>query len=254
MKTIGIIAGAGPYAGLDLLKKIFDQTIAAGDADHLNVIGWFASSQLPDRTGFLLDNSLPNPGKAMAEQTLKLEKAGAELAAIPCNTAHSPQIFNRMKEDLAEAGSKIRFINMLEETVAHIRKYHGNLTRIGVLSTTGTYRVKLYPQYLESAGFEAIAPEEDVQMNLVHPAIYDKTYGIKAAGTGTEKARFDLTRSIQHLGVKGAQAVILGCTELPLAFSEKKIGDIILLDPTLILARALIREAAPEKLRPFNVE
>ncbi|MEM5774250.1 MAG: aspartate/glutamate racemase family protein, partial [Anaerolineaceae bacterium] len=167
MKTIGVIAGAGPFAGLDLLKKIFEQTIADGDADHLNVIGWFASAQLPDRTGFLLDHSKPNPGHAMAVQTLALEKAGAELAAIPCNTAHAPLIFERMHAELQQAGSQIRFVNMLQETMEHIRRYHGELSRIGVLSTTGTYRVNLYPLYLEQAGFEAVAPDEDVQLNLV---------------------------------------------------------------------------------------
>jgi len=254
MKTIGVVAGAGPFAGLDLLKKIFEQTQAEGDADHLNVIGWFESSQLPDRTAYLLDNNLPNPGSAIALQVLELEKAGASLAAIPCNTAHAPLIFNRMQEDLSAAGSKIKFINMLDETIAHIRQVHGNLSRIGVLSTTGTYRVKLYSQYLECAGFQAIAPDEDVQLNLVHPAIYDKGYGIKAAGTGTERSRHNLMQAVQHLVEKGAQAVILGCTELPLALTEKKIGETILLDPTLILARALIREAAPEKLRPFSLK
>lgn len=253
MKTIGVVAGAGPYAGLDLLKKIFEQTLAAGDTDHLNVIGWFESSNLPDRTGYLLDNSLPNPGPAIASQVLRLEQAGAQLAAIPCNTAHAPLIFDRMMGDLAAAGSKITFINMLYETVLHIRRYHGDLSRIGVLSTTGTYRVKLYPQYLEIAGFQAIAPDEDVQRNWVHPAIYDKVYGIKAAGTGTERARHDLSMAVDHLVTKGAQAVILGCTELPLALTEKAIDGITLLDPTLILARALIREAAPEKLKPFLV-
>ena len=253
MKTIGVIAGAGPFAGLDLLKKIFEQTIADGDADHLNVIGWFASGQLPDRTGFLLDNSKVNPGHAMAVQTLALEKAGAELVAIPCNTAHAPLIFDRMHAELHEAKSKIQFVNMLQETVAHIRQYHGDLSRIGILSTTGTYRVNLYPLYLEQAGLQAIAPDEDVQLNLVHPAIYDRLYGIKAAGTGTEKSRADLSTAVDHLVKKGAQAVILGCTELPLAITEKKKDGIIFLDPTLILARALIREAAPQKLRPYQL-
>ncbi|MEM5774822.1 MAG: aspartate/glutamate racemase family protein, partial [Anaerolineaceae bacterium] len=80
----------------------------------------------------------------------------------------------------------------------------------------------------------------------------DRLYGIKAAGAGTEKARADLLTAVQHLADKGAQAVILGCTELPLAITEKQKNGIIFLDPTLILARALIREAAPQKLRPYQ--
>jgi aspartate racemase len=252
MKTIGIIAGAGPFAGLDLLKKLFEQTLADGDAGHLNVIGWFASSQLPDRTAYLLDSSKPNPGYAMAAQTLALEKSGAQLAAIPCNTAHAPVIFDCMRAELKAAGSQVQFLNMLQETMDHIRRHHGDLQRIGVLSTTGTWRVKLYPFYLEQAGFQAVTPDEDVQLKLVHPAIYDAVYGIKAVGAGTPRSRAGLLSAAQHLVDKGAQAVILGCTELPLALPEKRAGDAILLDPALILARALILEAAPEKLRPYT--
>jgi aspartate racemase len=252
MKTIGVVAGAGPYAGLDLLKKIFEQTLAVGDADHLDVIGWFGSASLPDRTAFLLDNRLPNPGIAIARQVLDLEAAGAHLAAIPCNTAHAPLIFEYMRAELAAAGTKVHFIHMLDETVSHIRRYYSEISRIGVLSTTGTYRTGLYPLYLQKAGLQALAPDEDIQLELVHPAIYDPQYGIKANGSGTQRSRQDLTRAVEHLVEKGAQAVILGCTELPLALSEKAIGSTSLLDPAFILARALIREAAPEKLKPFS--
>ncbi|SVD34853.1 uncharacterized protein METZ01_LOCUS387707, partial [marine metagenome] len=49
-----------------------------------------------------------------------------------------------------------------------------------------------------------------------------------------------------------AEAIILGCTEIPLGIPERKIGDTFIIDPGLILARALIREASPEKLLPWN--
>lgn len=252
IKTIGVVAGAGPYAGLDLLNKIFEQTIAVNDQDHLDVIGLFRSSRLPDRTAFLLDQRLPNPGIAIAQQALELERMGAGVAAIPCNTAHAPLIFNRMKAELAAGGSKIRFLNMIEETVAYVRKNRPDLKRLGVLATTGSYRAELYPQYFVEAELEPVVPDEDVQLQKVHPAIYDAQYGIKANGRATDRARGDLADAIAHLAEKGAQAVILGCTEIPLAFSEPSLDGIVLLDPTLILARALIREAAPEKLKPEN--
>ena len=55
-----------------------------------------------------------------------------------------------------------------------------------------------------------------------------------------------------HLRAKGAEAVILGCTEIPLAITDDRVDDVIILDPTLILARALIREVDPGKLRPLS--
>ncbi len=252
MNTIGVVAGAGPFAGLDLIKKIFEQTIASADQDHLPVIGWFRPDELPDRTAFLLNNRLPNPGTAIAKQVLALEKAGASVAAIPCNTAHAALIFDRMNSELAAQGSKIHFVNMLAETMQHIRKYHPELKRIAALSTTGTYRVSLYPDYLQNAGFQPVIPDETVQTQWVHTAIYDPHYGIKVTGCGTELARASLIDAVRHLKEKGAQAVILGCTELPLALTEKMIEGVPLLDPTLILARALIQAAAPEKLKAYS--
>ena len=80
-------------------------------------------------------------------------------------------------------------------------------------------------------------------------AIFDPEYGIKATGRGTERTCEDLRQSIALLREAGAQAIILGCTELPLAFSETNIDGLPLIDPTLILARAVIREVNPHKLK-----
>jgi aspartate racemase len=251
-KTIGVIAGAGPFAGLDLLKKIFDQTVASSDQEHLDVIGLFRSSKLPDRTAYLLNPELENPGFAIAAQAMELEAAGAAVVGIPCNTAHSPRILDAALTELQEHGSQIPFINMIAETIAYIQQQHPQVQRIGILSTTGTYRVQLYPGYLQSVNLEAIVPDEDVQANLIHPAIYDAAYGIKAAGCATQKARQDLLDGFQHLVEKGAEAVILGCTEVPLAITESVIGSTPAIDPTLILARALIRTADPAKLKPLE--
>ena len=251
MKTIGVVAGAGPFAGQDLLKKIFEETCAAVDQDHLDVIGLFRPASLPDRTAFLLNQKLPNPGTAIARQVLELETMGAAVAGIPCNTAHAPLIFNQMQAELARSQSKILFLNMIEETVRFIQEKHPEIQQLGVLSTTGSYRANLYPLYFEKSGLKPVIPDEAVQLKRVHPAIYDPGYGIKAFGKATERSRRDLLEAIDHLVNKGAQAVILGCTELPLAIEETEIDGTVMLDPTRVLARALIREAAPEKLKPL---
>jgi len=252
MKTLGIVAGAGPFAGVDLLQKVFLHTDASTDQEHLQVLALFDSPNLPDRTDFLLDPTLPNPGKALAQQLQTLEEMGANIAAIPCNTAHAPRILECAEAALAAAGVKLQFINMIAETAQFIRRTQPNLSTVGVLSTTGTTRAGIYPLYLEDVGITTVLPDENFQTKVIHPAIYDPEYGIKAAGTAAERARTDLKSGIAHLASKGAQAVILGCTEIPLAIPEANMHGIALIDPTTILARALIREAAPEKLKPLG--
>jgi aspartate racemase len=96
-------------------------------------------------------------------------------------------------------------------------------------------------------------PDERVQSETINQAIYDPVYGLKALGVATERSREELNEGLAHLRAKGAEAVILGCTEIPLAITEKRAGDTIIVDPTLILARALIREVEPDKLKPLKL-
>lgn len=249
--TVGIVAGAGPYAGLDLLRKIFDSTIAAKDQDHINVIGNFKAAELTDRTAYLYDPSLPNPGEAIAKQMLESERLGATAAGIPCNTAHAPAIIGRALEILREQGSTLTFVNMLQETTDFVTQHLPHCKTIGVLSTTGTARTGIYPSYFEPAGITVLRPPDDEQEHLVHAAIYDPTYGIKGVGCCTERARSNFLSAARDLLDRGAQAIVLGCTEIPLAITEKQIDGAPTIDPTLILARALIRTVAPEKLKPL---
>ena len=123
-KIIGVVGEAGPYAGLDLLKKICDQTIANRDREHLTVIGWSQPNQIQDRTDYLLGNVLENPAYAIAKQVQQLAKAGATVAAIPCNTAHVLPIYSVILQVLREAGCMINFLNMIEETAVHRIFFH----------------------------------------------------------------------------------------------------------------------------------
>lgn len=251
-KIIGIVGGAGPFAGLDLQAKILSQTIASYDQDHLTVISLSQPSQLPDRTAYLLGETAVNPALAIFNQLQTLERAGTAVAAIPCNTAHAPAIFDEVVAKLKAAGSRLQFLHMIRETADHLRQHYPQIRRVGVLSTTGTYRTRIYPDLLTPAGFEVVVPDEVVQETAVHPAIYHPEYGIKAQGKGTSQAREALLQGIATLRQQGAEAIILGCTEIPLAITEKYIDTLAIVDPTMILARALIREAAPMKLQSWT--
>lgn len=248
-KKIGVVGGAGPYAGLDLLQKICDQTIANGDRDHLTVINWSQPSQIEDRTEYLLGNVQVNPAYAIAEQVQQLARAGATVAAIPCNTAHASSIYDVVLQELRAAGCSINFLHMIEETAVSLQTHTPHIQKIGLLATSGTVEAGIYPACLEKAGYKLLLPDAQTQSQHIHPAIYDPNYGIKATGGG-EQARQAILEGIFSLQQQGAEAIILGCTELPLVVTETEINGTPIIDPTLILARALIREVDANKLKP----
>lgn len=251
-KMIGIVGGVGPYAGLDLAKKIFDQTKATNDQDYFSVVLLSVSRQIEDRTSFLLGQTSINPADAIFKSLRILRQIGVGVAGIPCNTVHSPQIFDVILEKLKETDSNVKIVHMVNEVAKFIRETYPKIRNIGVLCTTGTYKAKVYANILEPKGFRVILPSEVVQEGIVHKAIYDPKYGIKAQSIpGTGAAKRELSKAINHLQLKGCEAIVLGCTEIPLTITEKKIGEMIIIDPTLILARALIWEVNPNKLKPL---
>jgi aspartate racemase len=249
---IGVVGGVGPYAGLDLVAKIFDQTEARTDQDHLPLALLSVPAGIPDRTEFLLGHAKDSPAPALARVTLNLEAIGATVVGIPCNSAHAPPIFDVIRKELAQAGSRVKLVHMIEEAAEFVRATHPGIRAVGVLSTTGTCQSGVYAATLGRSGMDAVMPDSTVQ-EAVHGAIYSPEYGIKAQSHPVAPAaRERLLDAIDHLREKGADAIILGCTEIPLAITEKLIGDTVIVDPTLILARALIRGLDPQKLKPWQ--
>jgi aspartate racemase len=250
-QVIGVVAGVGPLAGLDLLGKIVAQTAATSDQEHLPVLSISWPSRIPDRTAFLLGRTADNPAYPLVEQLALLARMGATVAAIPCNTVHAPAIFQVIVAEVARWSRPLKLLHMIAEVAAYLQANLPGGRAVGVLATTGTITVQLYPQVLEPAGFRVLVPSPVVQETAVHAAIYDPERGIKAVGRAAIWAKEKLLLGVDDLRRQGAQAIILGCTELPLVLPEAAVGDIPLVDPALILARALIREVNPARLTVF---
>ena len=250
---IGIVGGVGPHAGVDLMKKVFDHTLAGSDQEHVDALLFSLPSGINDRTEYLLGKVEENPGKVLAGILLKLEKAGARVAGIPCNTAHAAPIYELIQEILKEAGSGIQLLHMINETLLYMEALLPGVKRVGVLSTTGTYRTVIYRMALSAAGYEPVLPPADMQEEEIHTAIYDPEYGIKSVpGRIHPRAKENLDRGMNWLKAQGAQAVILGCTEIPLAYPDESVKGMPTIDPTVALARALLRESHPEKLKALK--
>lgn len=289
--TIVIGGGVGPMAGVALHARIIENTLGDGsDQSHLAVHHYSVSARIPDRTAYLVRLARasgagaseagtalgPVPGPAFnsglepalgPDNDPALGMAGVFIDAslalrgrpavggVPCNTFHAPAIFTRFLSALEAERTGIRIVNMLAETMIMLRSRlgpprAGKETRIGLLSTTGTRLSGVYDQLLREAGFTALyVPEED--QAAVHAAIYDPVWGIKATSVPGARAVETVADMASRLVDQGAGAVILACTELPLALSGREYRGVPLLDPVLALARALIREAAPSKLKPL---
>ncbi|WBU89784.1 aspartate/glutamate racemase family protein [Cellulophaga omnivescoria] len=244
-KTIGIVGGVGSYAGIDLIKKVYDLTEAKSDQEHLPVSMLSVPHKIIDRTKYLLGETTVNPGIAISEIIATLIASGSNIIAIPCNTAHAKPIFNLIEKSIPES---CVLVNLIEEVGLYIATKHPEIKKVGVLGTTGTILAKVYPDVLAKYNIEVIQPSEDIQNLFVHPSIYDANYGIKAfSNPVNKKAKENLNMAATYLSRKGAQAVILGCTEIPLAIQDTKIEDSLIIDATTVLAGALIRESRKTK-------
>jgi len=246
---IGIIGGVGPLAGLDIMAKIIEETKASTDQEHLPLLLSSQPHLIADRTDYLLGQVAENPAYALVDLILALEKAGATVVAIPSNTVHAPRIFDVIKKGLADAKSQVKLLHMIEETAAYIKEAYGSNIPVAVLSSTVTKNTGIYRHALAQNEIDSLEPDEQLQAK-VQDSIYDGTYGIKATSYPvSNRARQELIQAITELKKEGAKAVVLGCRALHLAIPEKENDGLPIIDPSRILARALIRAINPSKLR-----
>ena len=242
--VIGIVGGVGPYAGLDLNQKIFASTKTEREQDHFQVFLLSSSSRIGDRTEYLLNpDRFENPGIPIYEVIEKLSAIGADVVGIPCNTSHCQPIFDLIEERMKRGGLTVRLLHMIRETYLAIRTEYPQARRAGLLATQGTYHSGIYSSvFSEGGGVQIVVPEPD-ERKRVHDAIYHPDFGIKNHPNPIRKeATTALTEISEALVRRGADAIIMGCTEIPLAMRPVNLG-VPRIDTTMVLAQALIREA-----------
>ena len=231
MKTVGILGGMGPLATSDLFNKIVTLTDAKNDNDHIHII-LNNYPIIPDRTKYILGDG-ENPIKYMIEAALKLEVMGANVVIMPCNTAH--YFYDEITEYLT-----IPFINMIEETAKEIKKVNPESKKVCLLSTQGTYKTKIYDNIFKNYDIEISRPGKAVES-----VITDIIYSIKKGDTALKNIDKNLLTS--YLNSIEGESIILGCTELPVAFNILGITKGCI-DPTKILAKSAIHFAGKRTL------
>jgi aspartate racemase len=121
MAVIGIVGGVGPYAGLDLAQKIFDQTLAHTDQEHLPLALLSVPHRITDRTAFLTGKTAENPALAISEVIWELQRCGATVVGIPCNTAHAAPIFTEIEKRLPPT---VKLLHIIAEVGRYIQEKH----------------------------------------------------------------------------------------------------------------------------------
>ena len=234
-KVLGVLGGMGPLASAQFMLRLTLLTPASRDQDHIPAILW-SDPRVPDR-GAARAGTGPDPLPALMRGIDGLRAAGCGAIAIPCNTAHGwfePMIRN--------AGLPI--LHIVDAAATDLRRLGIARGRIGLMGTAATLAMKLYQERLSAQGWDIIEPEPFQMERLVSPAIAS----VKA--NRVAEAYGPLAEVVNSLASRGATAVVLGCTEIPLGIQAgpAEALHVPVVDTIDALARASIAWARPELL------
>ena len=210
--TIGVIGGMGPAATLDLFSKILALTPAGCDEEHLNI---------------QIDNN-PLPGanrEPLCTRAKKLEANGVDFIVIPCNAAHEFYVD-------VQSSVGIPVVNMIRETVRSTLKLNPGIQKVAVLAWYKTLKAEIYQNALSEFGIQSVVPDPKEWQVLI-----DLINAVKSGG-GSEKKPAAILLG-ERLIAAGAQAIILGCTELPLVLSQDDFS-VPVIDATSVLASTAV--------------
>jgi aspartate racemase len=223
-KTIGILGGMGPAATMDLFQKIILNTPIQTEQDHLRII-IYNNPKIPPRT------QQSNPLPELIKSAILLERAGADFIIMPCNTAH-------IWLEQIKAAIKIPFYSIIENTVEFMLLENDPTNqKILLLGTETTINYGLYQRAFNHTPFEIITPTNEEQ-NFIDNAIKD----VKAGKVESNLYLQDLNRILTGYKNCGISLILGGCTEIPLLFHLFKV-DLIMVDPTLLLAKLAVQKA-----------
>lgn len=228
--VLGVLGGMGPAATVEFLARLQAYTPAEKDQDHIRVIADI-NPRAPDR-------NVPGSGAGavLAEMAGALHGAGAEVLAMPCNTAHA-------HADLIQRASGLPLIDMIG-LAAEAAAEEGAM-RAGVLGTKGA--LKLYREYLAASAMSLVSlPPERQEAFMV------TLYRIKAGDLGEDVQR-EMQGYAEELRKLGAEVLIAGCTEVPLVLDDEDV-KLPLIDPGDLLARRCVAVCLRWEPMPHGVD
>lgn len=221
-KVLGVLGGMGPLASAHFMLRLTLLTPAGRDQDHVPAVLW-SDPRIPDRSAARAGTG-PDPLPALMRGVRGLETAGCGAIAIPCNTAHGWY-------DAMAAEARVPILHIVDAAAADLRRIGVSTGRIGLMGTAATLAMRLYQDRLSASGWEIITPTDAEMERLVTPSIY----AVKA--NRVAEAYSPLAEAAMILAARGASAVVLGCTEIPLGIQAGPALDVPVVDTIDALAR-----------------
>jgi aspartate racemase len=226
MSMIGVLGGMGPAATVDFLDKVVRLTPASRDQEHIPVIA-ASLPHVPDRSACILGTG-EDPLPSLLRGIDLLNDVGVGVVVVPCNSSH------HWYDEIC-ARSKAPVLHIAKACVERIAQPRGS--RVLVLATRGALRSGFYQRELARVGLLAMTPD----LNLIQPRVDDCIRQVKSGEI--VEAGVSLSHVLAFATEMAVSAVIMGCTEIPIAARYCNACGIELADSSLALAEAAVNHA-----------
>lgn len=229
-RTVGVLGGMGPDATVDFMAKVLKMTPAERDQDHIRMLVDH-DPKIPSRQNISVADDA-RVREMLATMAERLEAAGADFLVLVCNTAHGWL-------DRAQQRVSIPFVSIIDETVRVIGTRYPNVKNVGILATPACLELGLYQDALENAGLTALPVEDASRKELM--MLIDRV----KAGEQDKAVSNGMATIARSLIEQGADAIIAGCTEIPLVLHAPQL-TVPLINSTDELARRTVELALGE--------
>jgi aspartate racemase len=211
LRRVGILGGMGPEATVLLMQRIIAATKAEDDADHIPLLV-DQNPQVPSRIRRLIEGTGDDPGPVLAAMALRLQGAGAEALAMPCNTAHH-------YAETIRAAVHVPLIDMVQLSVAKAAELAGKGDRVGILASPAVRQIGLFDAACAAMDLQPSYAKDEADMLATIRAI-------KANGSSSS-SRATLTKASEALLSDGCKVQLIACTEFSLISEALAPGTIV---------------------------
>ena len=225
-KILGVLGGMGPLASAQFMLRLTLLTPATRDQEHIPAVLW-SDPRVPDR-GHARMAGGEDPLPWLLRGISGLRRAGCGAIVIPCNTAHA------WYDEMARAAG-VPIPHIVDAAADDLRRTGVTAGRIGLMGTQTTLDLQLYQNRLSAWGWDCLVPNREQMDRLVTPAI------ALVKANRVAEAFAPLAEAVNDLAARGACAVVLGCTEVPLGILAGPANELRV--PTIDSIDALARTA-----------
>ena len=221
MPLAGVMGGLGPAATVDFMSRVMAATEASRDQDHIRLLVDH-NPTVPDRHRAIAGDT-PSVAPELVAMARGLESAGAEFLVMVCNTAHA-------YVDDIRAATSIPFVSIIDVTVEALGEAP---LEVGVMAAEGCLAAGLYQAALVQAGHQPVL-WNDAELEQFMDLVYRIKAGELDANIGAAMSR--LAASLEFAG---AEALIAGCTEIPLVLDGAALGLPLFSSTDLLVERTI---------------